>query len=545
MSTKTIYKRIALVAVAALGVGVLSVAPANAGSGAITLNAGAAGVATSGVCAAGVPTALATAQVLTVTGKQTVSYAVMASSGTQYTHLIISGPATWSSSASGAISVDGKSISQATELSAGANVLVPTGTGLVRVYLATSLTGTAVTTNYIQVVSACTTSTFDPSKSFVQLETANGTADSNVDEATKFANTETAYLDVVAKNAYNVALASGLWVATATNGALLGIADATTPSCGLTSSVFATALGTDLRIAICQPTSGVALSTTVTLTYNGVTIATRSLVITGDLARIEVTSVAKATEGDQNYKSFKTRTFDAAGNQIAWADASLTVTGVDPTNVSAADAGITIVDDYQWATNTVTCIAAAKGTSTLKVKGLTAALTYVESAPFAVTCSDNVVDTYTASLDKASYVPGDIATLTITAKDSNGNAVADPYDTDSSGATVDTFTYIGGSSTAAPVATGSNMTAVVAPTAGDYTVGGVKTYKFIVGSNEGSYQMTVQMSGVATDVAKTVAYKIAASTTTVSNADVLKAIVSLIASINKQIAALQKALLRR
>jgi hypothetical protein len=43
----------------------------------------------------------------------------------------------------------------------------------------------------------------------------------------------------------------------------------------------------------------------------------------------------------------------------------------------------------------------------------------------------------------------------------------------------------------------------------------------------------------------TVAYKIAAATSATSNADVLKAIVSLIASINKQIAALQKALLRR
>jgi len=44
--------------------------------------------------------------------------------------------------------------------------------------------------------------------------------------------------------------------------------------------------------------------------------------------------------------------------------------------------------------------------------------------------------------------------------------------------------------------------------------------------------------------ALTVAYTVGAGTA-VSNADVLKAIVSLIASINKQIAALQKALLRR
>jgi hypothetical protein len=42
-----------------------------------------------------------------------------------------------------------------------------------------------------------------------------------------------------------------------------------------------------------------------------------------------------------------------------------------------------------------------------------------------------------------------------------------------------------------------------------------------------------------------VSYKIALSTTTIQLADVLKAIVSLIASINKQIAALQKALLKK
>jgi hypothetical protein len=44
---------------------------------------------------------------------------------------------------------------------------------------------------------------------------------------------------------------------------------------------------------------------------------------------------------------------------------------------------------------------------------------------------------------------------------------------------------------------------------------------------------------------QTVAYKVVAPSTGVSNADVLKAIVSLIASINKQIAALQKALLKK
>jgi hypothetical protein len=79
-------------------------------------------------------------------------------------------------------------------------------------------------------------------------------------------------------------------------------------------------------------------------------------------------------------------------------------------------------------------------------------------------------------------------------------------------------------------------------------VGGKKTYKFIVGSTEGSYQLSVDLpkfnNTLAPQTAATVAYKIAGSGG-VSNADVLKAIVSLIASINKQIAALQKALLKK
>jgi hypothetical protein len=45
--------------------------------------------------------------------------------------------------------------------------------------------------------------------------------------------------------------------------------------------------------------------------------------------------------------------------------------------------------------------------------------------------------------------------------------------------------------------------------------------------------------------AQTATYTVAAATGAISLADVLKAIVSLIASINKQIAALQKALLKK
>jgi hypothetical protein len=69
-----------------------------------------------------------------------------------------------------------------------------------------------------------------------------------------------------------------------------------------------------------------------------------------------------------------------------------------------------------------------------------------------------------------------------------------------------------------------------------------------VNSVEGKYNGAVKISVASTSAmagkAATVGYTIAPNGS-VSNADVLKAIVSLIASINKQIAALQKALLKR
>jgi len=69
---------------------------------------------------------------------------------------------------------------------------------------------------------------------------------------------------------------------------------------------------------------------------------------------------------------------------------------------------------------------------------------------------------------------------------------------------------------------------------------GTKTFQFVMGTTEGSYVAIVDAPSVdAADGAKqTVAYTIASGSTSLN--DVLKGIVSLIASINKQIAALAK-----
>jgi trimeric autotransporter adhesin len=567
MSTKTIYKRIALVAVAALGAGVLSVAPANA-----TATAGTSGVilVSGSICAA---TSLTGTAPLEADGGADASpfesgaasgklliVPVGASLKVEYDAadvITLSGPLSVAqvgrqadatlpavvSSTNGKIVITGNAADSDVTLSA-----LSVGTATITVdTTAADPTVTASNTIRISIVAACASTAFAAATSFVSVEDTSAQAGDNVDASAAQADTEKGFLSIVANNAYGAAVPSGTWIVTATNGAVVGVASGNAATVGLTSTAAVTASGADIRVAVGQATEGVAQTSVVTVSYNGAVVATRTFTWTGDLASITVSSVRIGKTGAQNHNSFTVRTFDAAGNQISWPDASLTITGTNA-NVTAADAVATATAAAETSAtndgNFFTCGAGAKATTPLTVRGVNSALGVILSAPFNATCASTPA-TWTVSMDKASYVPGDIAVVTITAKDVNGNTVHDAVSNNGADNTNEVASYVYGAAGTAPVVTGSNLTAVVAPAVDDTFAAGVKTYSFIVGSTEGSYQLAVQLAGITTDTAKTAAYKIALSTATTSNADVLKAIVSLIASINKQIAALQKALLRR
>jgi hypothetical protein len=91
----------------------------------------------------------------------------------------------------------------------------------------------------------------------------------------------------------------------------------------------------------------------------------------------------------------------------------------------------------------------------MKLKATDAGGSTVYSDEFTITCAGSPVN-YKAALDKSSYVPGDIATVTITATDSAGKATYDAA-TAGSGASI----------------AGSNLAAVTAPTAADTFTSGV------------------------------------------------------------------------
>jgi hypothetical protein len=80
---------------------------------------------------------------------------------------------------------------------------------------------------------------------------------------------------------------------------------------------------------------------------------------------------------------------------------------------------------------------------------------------------------------------------------------------------------------------------------------GTMVYTMTVGTNtavtNGTYNGIIDFTGLTAVAAtkQTITYKISAGGDTTSNADILKSIVALIASINKQIQALQKLILKR
>jgi hypothetical protein len=286
-------------------------------------------------------------------------------------------------------------------------------------------------------------------------------------------------------------------------------------------------------IFIAQGVANAAIDSVLTITVNGAAWLTKSFTLLGDVAKITLSGTETAVGGgiyadaSEDDGTIGLKVTDALGRLLASQTASVSATSYN-NSVTGFEA-FTTGTSTSLATDIGYTCSSTEGSADVTVTLKNAALATITSNAFKVWCTEGA-DSFTASLDKATYVPGDIATLTITAKSPKGNPAADS-------------STVG--STAKPVAiVGSNMTAVTAPTNANTFTNGVKKYTFIVGSTEGAYQLAVDLP-VISSTAVAIPYTIKASSATVSNADVLKSIVSLIASINKQIQALQKLILKR
>ena len=568
MSKKTIKHRIALVAVSALTAGVLTVASTPVANAAIAAGdldfTTATNAINVGTCAIDNTTSGTTATAINGSLVQLKQAAAI----TDAVYLSLSGPGSIESYTAASATVTPTTVTDSATAQNDVYNIRLNGIGTITITYAASSSSAATDSITINSVASCASSTFDATTSNTTIvdvleadsdETAalawvtafNGqdTADENI-----IAVAGTGYIRSQINNAYGANLSSKAMIATSTTGCYVGLADITSsaPSISKTAATAVLAsTGADVIVAVGAATAGVPANCTVTLSWNGITVGTETFKQLGVPSSVTVSGQTVGVKSGSGY--YRATVKDSLGNALPGVTISNSST---ETNNAAA---VTIVSDSAataaaTATTTDASTGAIRGTTPainsttiangtvanysctstggaakLTIRVLSSGVTYVTSAPFDVYCGAASVDTWAISMDKASYSPGEIATLTVSAKDADAHIAQSLL-------TLGASEYSFG-----------GMTFVTAPTTADLfnSAAGVKTYKLSVGTTEGAFVGTFKITGSTDTAAKTVQYAVKSSTTSVSNADVLKSIVALIASINKQIQALQKLILKR
>ncbi len=433
----------------------------------------------------------------------------------------------------------------------------------------TSPAGTMFGQITVTVVAASAGGSYNASNSFCAISNAAAsiTQANNTDSTAATVNGRSMYINFALNDAYSNDLADGNIVVTSTGGANVSYGDNTTSfAAGTAGTAVAYDEGAGDSIRVTQGTADAPTSSTVTITYNGTVVCTKTVGFAGAPAKVAVTVLEtqklSGNAGKDDFLAdgygraglFTVLLTDAAGNQVQ-AAAGDAASGSIPTigtfSVNAASlAGQTIVsalsvDNPSTQTSTTlpgrvstgiyTCGATAGEVKTAKLDFTIAATgKVITSDAFTIRCA-GAPYSYTASFDKASYVQGDLATLTVKFLDSKGFAA-------------NSVSGTGGWTAVTPMLTNVSTTGAAA---GLGTTGS-KTYQYTVGTasgmTAGTYTSIIDfttLTGAETAVKATPTYKLSAASTDVAFSEILKSVVALIASINKQIQALQKLILKR
>ena len=426
----------------------------------------------------------------------------------------------------------------------------------------TTLTSGALLASYqftIVASSASGTASADEStyKQGPCISGSTAAAAATFDTTSRCNNGAAGVIYALAKDVYAAAMNGATMIATATNGAgVYGVA--TTAPVGSTVAAAGTSTSGSITLGstgvayflVKQPVANVAGSSVVTVTLNGNVVATKTITWAGDIATLTI-DTANSNTIFANGTADTIANVGAAGVVYAAKDAAGNVVNLSAQPVIEA-AGTTgaLVDSTLSATTgdlnygmvqtssrgygysmLVTAQTTLSGTGTYQLKITNAAGAAIKSQIVTATVSRGAAASFTAAWDKAVYAPGAIANLTITAKDAYGNLMA--TGTPMTGLAIITNTV--------------NMPSVGTACAATTTLknGGLRVCTFSAGNTEGSYAFSAALTTTTSQAAVTGSTEIKASTAVVSNADVLKSIVALIASINKQIQALQKLILKR
>ena len=581
MSTKTLLKRLALGTVVAVAAGTLSIVTTTSAHAASGTAGDFAAVGGTGVLSSSNINVDATTAA-TVNLLSTGSLVVTASAAGGY-YTVSSGGAIVASTAStgggaaaaSTISASQSSVTTTAGTSTSATFTVnPTGvagsTFQINGYTSSAMSAlTSVMT--VTINGASTYGVPSVAKSYVSWVSATTSAVATTDTANANSTTTGLKLQAVIdlNDAYgNPVTTAGALTATVSSGAQVALtgggASPGNSAGSYTTAVYAGAPTNGsgaygVLVTITEATAGSGWNGTLTVSYNGTVIGTKSGTISGVVSKLTVTPTIVVHTNTQNYGAFTYQAYDAAGNIVVLPYASLALSSSDNTAAVTAIAGQTVNSSTAAGDGSITGGTTA-GTSNVVLKYTNTLGTVISSNSFKVVVG-GAAASYTAKLDKSSYNQGDIATLTVNFLDSKGNPAA----SDSALYTVSgsAAPYLWNASIASPMlgqigSTGSFSTSTATvvstypTTEANYqayvgvvpdTTGSI-TIKYTVGStgtfSAGNYNTVVDFPSVdaVAGSAQTVAYTVGSQGTSLN--DVLKGIVALIASINKQIAALAK-----
>ena len=525
MSTKTTFKRVALVTVAAMGFGLLSVVPSSA-----TVQQGDTLTLASATSDGTLNTAATNTLTQTFLGTGGDTMTVTAS--------MVSYP-------TGSVAVP--VLSQNVSLNANGNTLTSTaqvgtlmdtttqGTyssakGVWTVSFTPTLVGTytmkftpQVTANLTQTVAAAVTWTITvaaagtssaaTSKSILAAGTTSaGSADVVVNVAKTVASTPAAtiYVTPLTASGSSITVPESLTVSISGPGTA-GIGTGTgAASIGKSFSVNAGSAGQYVVSVWADGTSG---ASTITVSSGTVTLGTETVTFVGDAASVVATLVnpviAAGSTGTAGAITAIAK--DSSGTVVSGVTLYAVASGSAITNTSA------VTDNVGKATFTL--VGKTAGTDSVVIQsfaaGSTAGTTGFSAAAVSVRVGSNVASTATMTLDKATYLPGELATLTVVVKDANGFAVVD-------GA----YTVF-----AAALASSRALSAIgTLPTGTSVTVGstvGTVSYTVNVPATSGAFTISALpasgLLGAGSGVALSAAATVSASAAEIANADAIAA----------------------
>jgi hypothetical protein len=539
MSTKTTFKRIALVTVAALGFGVMSVAPSNAviNSDSLTLSAATAAQTTA-------ETATATSAVATLSflgGVVDDSMSVTAS--------LVSGPATsvalpyiqLTETASASIDTvtatiaASRAVGYATapnvassvyNTTSGAAVVTakykvylgtdattaPTvaGTYVVKLTPAVKSTGGGAATAQTLTITVTTAASLDTvATSATSIISAADTITATVDEIVTASKTVTlsgttqssaALINVTLKNAAGVTTTGESYTATITGSGSLGIGKWSGPATSINDSY--TAIGRAITVKAGDPVlvfaDGTSGKGTITISSKaGLVLATETITFFGAVTSIVSSSQQSVLSVGNNDgagvtldRPIKVVATDAAGVAVSDLASSLRVTSETTSIVSDSYASSTCSYDSDEAAYFCTLQGVAAGKTNITVGTKTSATdttaTNINGNKVEVRVGSSTAASVKVAFDKASYAPGEKATLSVSLFDADGLAVAD--------GTYASIFATGGITSDFVTGTGSDTTTATNVAS---SVAGVKNYTIYMPQNTGTITFSWTTAGTA------------------------------------------------